>query len=144
VNTAWKKGVDGNTRAWAVAAVSILGSMHHATTAEISPAHAQETGQERHLLHQRVPMMVAALLGRPPPIVIDIGTGYTKAGFAGQPSPIIVCPNFAVASGIQDMFVQDVQPVYSCTICIRSLVVDHTLPIGMLIRAVHYRGMNCV
>ena len=50
---------------------------------------------------QQVPAMVRTLLGRPPPIVIDLGTGYTKAGFGGQSSPIIACPNFIVVIGRQ-------------------------------------------
>ena len=33
------------------------------------------------------------------PIVIDIGTGYTKAGFAGQSAPALVTPNFFLESG---------------------------------------------
>ena len=35
----------------------------------------------------RVPRAIKALLGNPPPIVIDFGTGYTKAGELEEPCP---------------------------------------------------------
>jgi len=49
--------------------------------------------------HQRAPSIARALLLQPAPIVIDLGTGYTKVGFAGQSAPALTSPNFAVVSG---------------------------------------------
>ena len=83
VNKAWKTGVESHEEAWSAAEQAALGSL-----AIVQP----------HALG-RVPVMLEVLLRRPPPLVIDIGTGFVKAGFAGQPGPIVMSPNFSIQSG---------------------------------------------
>jgi hypothetical protein len=92
-NRSWKLGVDSHEAAWSAAARSALGSLcgggRGGGGGGASPAGEQ---------HARCSCRQAVwgMLGRPPPIVLDLGTGYTKSGFAGQPAPSQCLANFVV------------------------------------------------
>jgi hypothetical protein len=109
VNRSWKAGVESNDEAWREAEVSVHGAFERVAVAK--RAHiAQSSAPVAVALGpplEHVPRVVHALLGRPPPIVIDFGTGYTKAGFAGLPTPSCMVGNFTVRNRLQ----QEVQVV---------------------------------
>lgn len=106
VNRSWKTGVESNSDAWRAAEDAVLGAFEgraQGGVAQLIPLGTARSG----LPLQRVPRVIRTLLGCPPPLVIELGTGYTKCGFAGQLAPSCLVGNFTV----RDRIPQEVQIV---------------------------------
>jgi len=88
----------------------------HYTFVQRQPRASEKVDYEEIMRRQSPNLWIPAtmsILGKLPPVVVDVGTGYTKVGFAGAVSPISMVPNMAVLGNAtvmkHGMFTEDME-----------------------------------